>query len=114
MFMSRLVHSPNDTMIFGRAIGRRYEEGRDDASASDLARRPWKKDWPHYIRVHDGEFLSGTMENGVSLAELMDELGPLAFGSTTENLESGTGNTDPRKAIRQRLRLGWPQPDLSG
>lgn len=101
MFMSRLVHSPNDTMIFGRAIGRRYEEGRDDASPSDLAKRQWKKDWPHYIRVHDGEFLAGTMENGVSLAELMDGLGPLAFGSTTENLESGTGNTDPRKAIRQ-------------
>jgi len=101
MFMSRLVHSPNDTMIFGRAIGRRYEEGRDDASASDLAKRPWKKDWPHYIRVHDGEFIAGMMENGVSLAELMDELGPLAFGSTTENLESGTGNTNPRKAIRQ-------------
>ncbi|HEX3240527.1 MAG TPA: phospholipase D family protein [Solirubrobacterales bacterium] len=108
MFMSRLVHSPNDTMIFGRAIGRRYEEGRDDASASDLAKRPWKKDWPHYIRVHDGEFLAGTMENGVSLAELMDELGPLAFGSTTEHLESGTGNTDPRRAIRQApaARLG--------
>jgi hypothetical protein len=101
MFMSRLVHSPNDTMIFGRAIGRRYEEGRDDASTSDLAKRPWKKDWPHYIRVHDGEFLDGTMENGVSLAELMDELGPLAFGSTTENLEADTGNTSPRKAIRQ-------------
>ncbi len=101
MFMSRLVHSPNDTMIFGRAIGRRYEEGRDDASPSDFAKRPWKKDWPHYIRVHDSEFLAGTMENGVSLAELMDEVGPLAFGSTTENLESGAGNTDPRKAIRQ-------------
>lgn len=101
MFMSRLVHSPNDTLIFGRAIGRRYEEGRDDASASDLAKRPWKKDWPHYIRVHDGEFLAGTMENGVSLAELMDELGPLAFGSTTENLEASRGNTNPRKAIRQ-------------
>jgi hypothetical protein len=101
MFMSRLVHSPNDTMIFGRAIGQRYEEGRDDASASDLNKRPWKKDWPHYIRVHDGEFLAGAMKNCVSLAELMDELGPLAFGSTAENLESGTGNTDPRKAIRQ-------------
>lgn len=101
MFMSRLVHSPNDTLIFGRAIGRRYKEGRDDASASDLAKRPWKKNWPHYIRVHDAEFLAGTMENGVSLAELMDELGPHAFGSTAENLESSMGNTDPRKAIRQ-------------
>jgi hypothetical protein len=109
MFMSRLVHSPNDTMIFGRAIGRRYEEDRDDASeedrddasAADLAKRRWKKDWPWYIRVHDGEFLAGTMEDTVSLAELMDELGPHAFASTTENLESGSGNTNPRRSIRQ-------------
>ena len=101
MFMSRLVHSPNDTMIFGRAIGRRYEEGRDDASAADLAKRPWKKEWPHYIRVHDGEFLAATMEDAVSLVELMDELGPYAFASTTENLESGSGNTNPRRSIRQ-------------
>jgi hypothetical protein len=50
--------------------------------------------------VHDGEFLAGMMENGVSLAELMDKLGPLAFGSTTKNLESGTGNKSA-KAIRQ-------------
>lgn len=49
------------------------------------------------------------MENGVSLAELMDELGPRAFGSTTENLESGMGNTDPRKAIRQHP-AAWLAP----
>ncbi|MBS1676683.1 MAG: phospholipase D family protein [Actinobacteria bacterium] len=101
MFMSRLVHSPNDTMIFGRAVGQRYEKGRDDASPADLARRPWKKDWPHYIRVHDGEFLDGSMGDGVSLVELMDELGPHAFASTAENLKSGSGNTDPRRSIRQ-------------
>ena len=101
MFMSRLVHSPNDTMIYGRAIGQRYEEGRDDASPADLAKRPWKKDWPHYIRVRDGEFLDGTMGDGVSLVELMDELGPHAFASPSENLESGSGNTDPRMSIRQ-------------
>jgi hypothetical protein len=56
MFMSRLVRSPNDTMIFGRAIGRRYEEGRDDASASDLAKRPWKEDWPQLASLDWPEF----------------------------------------------------------
>jgi hypothetical protein len=51
--------------------------------------------------VHDGEFIDGTMGDGVSLVELMDELGPHAFASTAKNLESGSGNTDPRRSIRQ-------------
>lgn len=113
MFMGRLVHSPNDTLVFGRAIAIRYEEGRDDASAEDLHLRPWKSDWPHYIRVHHGEFLSGALENGVSLATLMDELGPHAFGSTTENLEQGSGNTDPRLAIRQAAAVRLSPAGLS-
>lgn len=101
MFMGRLVHSPNDTLIYGRAVAVRYEEGRDEASPEEIARRPWKERWPHYIRVHHPEFISGPLANGVSLGELMDELGPYAFGSTTENAERGSGNENPRKAIRQ-------------
>lgn len=105
MFMGRLVHSPNDTLVFGRAIAIRYEEGRDDASAEDLAAREWKVDWPHYIRVHHGEFLSGAMKNGVPLSALMDELGPYAFGPTLENLEAGAGNTNPRRAYGQAAAI---------
>jgi hypothetical protein len=105
MFMGRLVHSPNDTLVFGRAIAIRYQEGRDDASTEDLAAREWKVDWPHYIRVHHGEFLSGTMENGVSLSALMHELGPYAFGPTLENLEAGVGNTNPRRAYGQAAAI---------
>lgn len=101
MFMGRLVHSPNDTKIYGRAIGMRHEPGRDDATAEDVARRPWKKDWPHYIRVHSAEFLSGSLENGISLAQLMDTLGSQAFGSTAENAALGNGNTNPRLALRR-------------
>lgn len=82
-----------------------YEEGRDDVSPEDVARRPWLKRWPHFIRAHDVEFVEGTLGNGVSLAELMDELGPYAFGPTAENAERERGNVDPRKSIRQAAAI---------
>jgi hypothetical protein len=33
MFMGHLVSGPNDIRVYGRAVARGYEEGRDDASA---------------------------------------------------------------------------------
>lgn len=105
MFMGHLVSGPNDIVVYGRGIARAYEEGRDDASAEDVARRPWLARWPHFIRVHDVEFVDGTLGNGVSLNELMDELGPYAFGPTAENADRGIGNVDPRKSIRQAAAI---------
>jgi hypothetical protein len=113
MFMGRLVRVPNDTRIYGRAIALAHEEGRDDATPEDIARRPWKAKWPHYIRVHHGEYLAGTMEDAVSLAELMDELGPYAFGPTAENADRGSGNVDPRKSIRQAAAIRLSEAGLS-
>ena len=76
MFISRLVKGPDDIRVFGRAIALKHQIGRDDASQSDRHRRSWKSRWPRYIRVHHAEFIAGTLENGVSLGELMDALGP--------------------------------------
>jgi PLD-like domain len=101
MFIGQMVHSPDDTLVYGRAVGMRYVAGRDDASAEDVAARRWKAHWPHYIRVHHPEFIAGVLQDGVPLSELMDTLGPGAFGSTAENAAKGSGNTDPRLAIRQ-------------
>lgn len=98
MFMARLAQSPNDIIVFGRAIGMAYVEGRDDASEADLKSRPWKEKWPRYIRVHHPEFVSGTLGNGVPLSRLMDELGANAFVTTQENAKQGKGNVDPKKA----------------
>jgi hypothetical protein len=105
MFMGRLVQNPNDTMIFGRAIGMRYQDGRDDASPSQIKRRPWKSDWPHYIRIHHPEFVAGTLANGISLSELIDRFGSNAFASTKRNVAHGAGNTNPRKAVRQQAAV---------
>jgi len=105
IFVGRLVSRPNDTMIFGRVIGREHRDGQDDATPQDIALRPFKERWPHYVRVHHGQFVAGTLGNGVSLAELMDTLGTDAFASTRANAATGHGNTDPRRAFRQQPQV---------
>jgi hypothetical protein len=105
MFMGHLVSGPNDIRVYGRAVARAYVEGRDDASGEDIARRPWLERWPHFIRVREMEFVDGSLGDGVSLAELMDELGAYAFGPTAENADRGVGNVDPRQSIRQAAAI---------
>jgi hypothetical protein len=102
MFMGRMVRDPNDTLIYGRAVAMKYQQGRDDASQADLDARDWKRHWPHYIRVHHAEFLAGTLANGVSLEQLMKKLDSDCFEVTQKNRSEGHGNTNPRLAYRQQ------------
>ena len=101
MFISRLVEG-SDTRVFGLALAMKHVPGRDYATPHDIALRPWKSSWPHYVRVHHAEFVGGTMENGVSLGELMDTLGADSFASTQRNKERGIGNVNPRRALMQQ------------
>ena len=105
LFMGRLVDHPKDIMIFGRAIGMKHVYGRDDATDAEIKKRPFKAKWPRYIRVHDAEFVNGTLGDGVSLNELMDDLGAKAFASTKRHLEAGSGNTNPRTAYAQQAHV---------
>ena len=66
-----------------------YREERDDATQADIDRRPWRARWSRYIRVHHAEFVDGTMDNGVSLGELMSALGADSFASTQRNATRG-------------------------
>ena len=102
MLIARLVREPNDILVFGLAIATHYVPGRDDATKQEIARRSWKSNWPHNIRVHGSRFVDGTMANGVSLNELMNDLGADAFKSTQRNASRGKGNTDPRRAYMQQ------------
>jgi len=102
MYMGRLVKDPNDILIYGRAVAIRHMPGRDDATADDIRRREWKAKWPHYVRVYDAEFIAGSLNNGVSLNELMDVLSADSYASTQRNASMGAGNTDPRKALMQQ------------
>ena len=105
IFIARLTHDPNDIRVFGRAIGMRHVPGRDDATPEDIARRDWKATWSRYIRVHQAEFVAGTMANGVSLNELMGALGANSFAPTQRNGARGEGNTDPRRAYQQQAAV---------
>lgn len=105
MFIARMVHSKNDMLIYGRAVAYKHQPGRDDASAEDIQRRDWKKQWCHYIRVRDPQFIAGTLENAISLNKLMSELKAEAFASTAKNKRRGTGNFDPRKAIMRKAQV---------
>ena len=101
MFIGRLTDEP-DIRVFGRAVGMKHEPGRDDATAEEIEHRPWKEQWPAYVRVHHAEFVAGAMENGVSLNELMAALGRDSFASTQRNAARGDGNTDPRRAYMRQ------------
>ncbi len=102
IFMGRFVSKPDDVLIYGRAIGMKHDQDRDQASPNEIATRAWKKDYPHYIRVHHGEFLAGFLKDGISLNQLMNDLGSDGFASTYENKKKGEGNVIPRMAIRQQ------------
>jgi hypothetical protein len=102
MFMGQLVSDPDDIVVFGRAIGLSHQRGRDEATAAEIEKRPFKRDWPVYVRVHSARFVAGTLQNGVRLSELMDELKANCFMSTKLNKEKGEGNTDPRAAYSQQ------------
>jgi len=102
VFIARLTRDPIDIRIFGRAVGMKHQPDRDYATPAELERRRWKQDWSNYVRVHHAEFVAGTMENGVSLNELMDTLKEDSFASTQRNATRGEGNTNPRKAYMRQ------------
>ena len=113
IFMGRLTSEPNDIRVFGRAIGMAYRPIRDDATPADIELRPWKEKWSRYIRVHNAEFVDGTIANGVSLNELMDTLKADSFASTQRNAARGEGNTNPRHAYRQQAAVELSPEGLS-
>ena len=104
MLIARLTNEP-DIRIFGRAIGMKYHPGRDDASPEDIEHRPWKEKWPRYIRVHNAEFVAGTMANGISLNNLMDTLKSNSFKRTQDNAVAGTDKTDPRRTYMRQSQV---------
>jgi hypothetical protein len=105
IFMGRLVSDPNDIVIYGRAIGSKHDPSRDNATKDDVALRPWRSRWSHYIRIHDPQFIDATLGDGVPLSELMDTLTWQAFASTSRNFHLGKGNQDPRRALRQQAAV---------
>ena len=108
MFLSWLVQEPNGILIFGRAIAHAHVPGRDETTAEEILEKDWKKDWRFKIRLRDVEFMGGTLSLGISLNDLMDELGAGSFRSTSDNAARGDGKVDPRRAYLRK-----PQVELT-
>jgi hypothetical protein len=110
MFIARLtVHEGvSDIRVFGFASAHAHEVGSDDATALDIQRRPWRSIWPHYVRIYDAHFLAGTLGDGISLNELMDDLGADSFAPTQRNRD--LNRSKPAKRPRnENPRLSYSQ-----
>jgi hypothetical protein len=99
--MARIA-APDDLLIFGSAIGWRHRDDEDVASVAEIEARPWKEKWANYVRVHTARFINAELGVGVSMREMMTELGSDSFQSTQQNAESGSGNTDPFAAYLRK------------
>lgn len=104
MFIARRVnqYQGTDYKIFGRAIARKYIDGRDDETGKDKKRYWWKKKYCRYIRVYDSLFVRGTMENGVSFSAMMDDLKFNSFASTQRRAAQGEKNINPRTSYMRQ------------
>lgn len=92
--------------LFSRGVGMEHDPGRDDASPAEIAvpavevsvaslrARP-----PHRVRRRE-------LDNGVSLYELMDEVGANALVTPQRTTCRGTGNTNPVELTPARASLG--------
>jgi hypothetical protein len=102
MFIARLVKDRDDILIYGRAVACRYDPAKDVATAEDIVEHDWKKRWPNYIRVHDAEFLGGTVGNGISLRALTEALGSACFASTEARAGAGETGINPLTTLGQK------------
>ena len=95
-----------DIMVFGRAVAVKYTQGKDDATKVDYDLRWWMKEkWPHFIRVHHGEFVAGTMANGVRLSHLMNALGTNSFATTQARAARGVKKIVVRRAYGRQAAV---------
>lgn len=75
IFMAWATRDLEDYRIFGWAVGMQHQPGRDDVQPDDIDPGPKSEGWPHYIRVHNAEFVAGPLANGVSRNDMKKELG---------------------------------------
>ena len=105
MFLGAFTEDPNDILVFGRAVAYAHDEERDNATEQNIKLRPWMEKYSRFIRFYNAEIIAGTIGNGVSLNELMDDLEANSFASTQKNRIKGEGNTNPLRAYNQQNQV---------
>ncbi len=90
LFLGRMVKAPDDYVVFGRAVVLdQFRLPRDQATAKDIIDVPFRKDWPYYLRINSTRFIEGNLENGVTIAELIDTLGYESFARSKVRYAQG-------------------------
>ncbi len=102
IYMARMTHNPYDYAIFGKAKAMKFVEERDTATKNEIAQRPWKKNWPIYLRILNPIFIDGTMGDCVLLYDLIKALDYESFASTKKRYDSGKRNISPSQSLRQQ------------
>lgn len=116
IFMARMV-TPNNYAIFGRAEAIKFDDKRDIASEEDKIERPFKNDYPVYLRVRNSVFINTTLGNCILLYDLINALGPLSFPTTQAAFRNGQRDVSPYRSLAQQayVRLtpeaaNWLEP----
>uniref|UniRef100_F4C8W4 Phospholipase D/Transphosphatidylase n=1 Tax=Sphingobacterium sp. (strain 21) TaxID=743722 RepID=F4C8W4_SPHS2 len=101
IYMARMTN-PRDYAIFGKAEAVRFIDGRDRATELEVEQRPWKSQWPIYLRVKNPTFIDGTMADCVLLSDVIKALDYESFKSTKEKYKNGERTINPSKSLRQQ------------
>ena len=102
IYMARMTHSPYDYAIYGKAEAIKFVDGRDEATEDEIAERPWKREWPIYLRLINPIFIDGSMGDCVLLYELVKALDYESFPSTKRRYENGERNINPYRSLSQQ------------
>lgn len=102
VYMARMTKEPNDFAIFGKGVSIEYDRARDIASQIEIDVRPWKKNFPIYLRVKDSEFIDANLEDGVSMNSLIKALEYESFEITKKRYEEGERDINPRLSLSQQ------------
>lgn len=102
IYFARMTYDPLNYAIFGKAEAIKFKDVRDEATELEIKERPWKKDWPIYLRVTNPVFIDGSMSDCVLLYDLIKSLDYESFPSTKYRFEKGERNINPYKSLSQQ------------
>lgn len=102
IYMARMTREPWDYAIFGKAVAKKFVDVRDQATQGEILERPWKANWPIYLRVTNPVFIDGSLGDCVLLYDLIKALDYESFPSTKARYISGERNINPSKSLSQQ------------
>lgn len=101
LFYGRLT-TPNDYAIFGKAEAIAFNDSRDWATDGEITERPWKEDWPVYLRVQNATFIDGNLGDCPMLYDLINFFDHESFISTQRRYAQGERQINPFKSLSQQ------------